>query len=313
MLRIGISGYNETAERFIATIENTHKVMLSGIHTESSVENAALAGTGLVVYNTFKELIQHSDLVLLLQQDTNALPQAEKVIKHGKHVYINDLKHFQDDYIGYLVNLSHEAGVKTFINFDLLYHPVVNELQRWLGDPQIIDVSLGRMEGSREDISGDRYLISAALLVKSLSRRIELPRLHAQKLHRDGLVGNPIQLRLEYPSGCLANVMLHGDAVPGHNRIKVYQTNGYTEADLDFGLIATQRYTDGPVPANTNNDALINVEAAPQPDAGLKHFINRLTTRNAEEDFISFSRLYDAVRSVSPVRQKMQGYGVSTQ
>jgi len=250
--------------------------------------------------------------VLLLQDDVNALPLAEKVIKHGRHVYVHQLRHFQDDYIGYLMRLSLEAGVRTFINFDLLYHPVVNELTRWLGDPQIIDVSLGRMEGSREDVHGDRYLVSAALLVKALSRRSDLPRLHAQTLHRAGAAGNPVQLRLEYPSGCLANVMLHGDAVPGHNRIKIYQSNGYMEADLDFGLITTQRYTDGPAPANPNTDALINVEAAPDEAAGLKHFLKRLT-QNGPVDYIEFGALYDATKAVAPVRQKLNRYGVSTQ
>ena len=314
MLRIGISGYNDTAECFLGSIDKTHGVTLSGIHTDVPIENAALAGTGLTVYNSFKELIENSDVIVWTNVDGNALTAAEKVIKHGKHIYIHHLQHFQDDYIGYLTRLSAEANVKTCINFELIYNPVVKKLQTLLGDTQIIDVSLGRMEGSNEDVTGDRYLIAAALLVKSLSNRTELPRLHAQTLHRLGSSGNPIQLRLEYPSGCLANVMLHGDAVPGHNRIRVYQGNGYTEADLDFGLISMQGYTDtnSTKSKQKNNDALINVDANPETDAGLKHFLHRLIF-DGPEDYINFSNLYDATKAVAPLRQKLQRYGVSVQ
>lgn len=314
MIRIGISGYNPITEQFLTTLESLEGVALLGIHTDVEIENVALAGTGLVAYNTFNDLVLNSDVVVLTQTETNALPLAEKVIKHGKHVYIHHLRHFQDDYIGYLVKLANEAAVKTCVHFDLMFHPVVNKLQTLLGDPQIIDVSLGRMEGSIEDVSGDRYLIAAALLVKSLSRRNEVPRVHAQSLQRTGTNGNPIQLRLEYTSGCLANVMLHGDAVPGHNRIRVYQGNGFVEADLDFGLISTQGYTDntGPMPGNPNSESLINIETLPQPDSGLRHFLNALL-QNRDENCINFSRLYDATKAIAPLRQKIKRYDLTVQ
>jgi hypothetical protein len=314
MLRIGISGYNDIAESIIGSINTTQGATLSGIHTDVPTENAALAGTGFTIYNSFKELIQNSDVIVWTNVEGNALPVAEKVIKHGKHIYIHHLQHFQDDYIGYLSRLSSEADVKTFINFELIYNPVVKKLQTLLGDPQIIDVSLGRMEGSSEDVTGDRYLVAASLLVKLLSRRTELPRLHVQTLHRLGSNGNPIQLRLEYPSGCLANVMLHGDAVPGHNRIRVYQGSGYTEADLDFGLISMQGYndTDSKKSKQKNTDALINVDANPETDAGLKHFLHRLIYQGPD-DYVTFDDLYDATKSVAPVRQKLRRYGVSVQ
>lgn len=311
-MRIGLAGYHPNIPLLLGEVRKTSGVQFQGFFSDNTIESTAVAALENVrVFSSLNDLLREVDAVIYCQTEPDGLRVAEKIIKYGRHLYIHNLSHFQPDYLQYLSNLAVEAEVFCLLNFDLLYHPVVSNLICQSINPQIVEISLGRLSDSTDNDSSERYLAAGSLLVKSLTKRSTKPRVQLQSLVRNGAHQAPLLLRMEYADNCTVNLMMHGDAVPGHNRIRIYEHHRLIEADMDFGLISIQQYTDEER-TSADSEMLINIEQLPDSAAALRHFI-QLISKQRVADYVSFSDLYQVLKWTESLRDRTSRMRITMQ
>ncbi len=231
MIRIGVLGFNPILTTCLQIIEEIPGFEATNCYSEFSLDAAVMEQHGLKKCNTLQELFNSADVILSLGAGKQQLRAVEKAIKYHKHIYVNDLNQFQTDYMRHLNNLCQETGVATMIQMAWMHHPITFGIVPHLNQPQRIELSFaGLLDMEKESLVEYNTLLNLNLLLYSLNNSYNT-RTSVQRITVSEQNSEALNLRFEYPHGCVADIMLDGVLQNNRRELKVYQKNTYLLAD----------------------------------------------------------------------------------
>lgn len=261
MIRIGILGYDPILNTLLQVISDIPGFTVSSFFTEYDHDALPIESCGLQRKASFNELLQDSDIIITLSSEQQQLRAVEKAIKYHKHIYVHRFNQFQTDYMQHLSKLCQETGVATMIHMEWMHHPITYGILPHLNQPQRIELHFdGLLDLNHDKLVAYPTLLNLTMLLYSLNNSYN----HRTSVHRIIVAeqnSEALNLRFEYPHGCVADLMLDGVVEHQRKELKIYQKNTYLQADFYNSRLTLHHITPKAKPKTAGaKENVVNVE-----------------------------------------------------
>lgn len=214
MIKLGIFGDQTTNPELLNQLKKMSEVEVAGMYFSGN----AVIPDGFTMLSSPTGLMDISDAILILSDKSISNDLVRLILRKSKHVYLKTIPNFHISEIKELIDLEKEAGTVTFIynpfNYIPYFDPFVNKYEK----PFLINLRTcfeGEVKPSHEML----------LLVTALNRVVQS---NYKKIDVFGLyeTGNRliVNLRVEYDNGCVINLTLSQEKLPGY--CDIFDQNG---------------------------------------------------------------------------------------
>lgn len=214
MIKLGIFGDQTTNPELLNQLKKMPEVEVAGMYFSGN----AVIPDGFTMLSSPTGLMDISDAILILSDKSISNDLVRLILRKSKHVYLKTIPNFHISEIKELIDLEKEAGTVTFIynpfNYIPYFDPFVNKYEK----PFLINLRTcfeGEVKPSHEML----------LLVTALNRVVQS---NYKKIDVFGLyeTGNRliVNLRVEYDNGCVINLTLSQEKLPGY--CDIFDQNG---------------------------------------------------------------------------------------
>lgn len=225
MIKLGIFGDQTIHPQLAKQLKRLPGVELSGAYFYGNSEVVA----GINELTSPNDLMDISDAILLLSDKSIGIDLIRQLLRKSKHVYLKSIPNFQFREIKELIDLEKEAGTGTFIYNPFNYIPYFNPAKHYYEKPFLINL--------RTSFEGDTIRASheMLLLLTALSR---VAQSNLKKLDVFGLseptVRLIISLRIEFNNGCVINLTISQEKLPGY--CEIFEPKGRTKFEFKSPL-----------------------------------------------------------------------------
>ncbi len=231
MIRIGVLGYDPILPICLQLIQELPGFEAVQGYSELSIEISLIEQCGLYCAQSTQDLFHQSDIILFLSKERQQLRLVEKAIKYHKHIYLYQFNQFQTDYMHHLNNLCQETGVATMVHLAWMHHPITYGILPHLTQPQRIEVNFeGLLDMEHDSLVEYSTLLNLSMLLYSLNNshnsRTSIQRITVAEQNSEAL-----NIRFEYPHGCVADIMLDSVIDSNNKELKIYQKHTYLQAN----------------------------------------------------------------------------------
>lgn len=186
------------------------EVELAGVYFSGN----ALVPSGFTEFASPNELMDISDAILFLSDKSISNDLIRLILRKSKHIYLKSIPNLHFREIKELIDLEKEAGIVTFIYNPFNYIPYLDPFSSNYEKPFLMNLRTC-FEG--EAIKPSHEML---LLVTALNRMVQS---NWKKLDVFGLLENEnrliLNLRIEYDNGCVINLTLSHEKLPGYCEI----------------------------------------------------------------------------------------------
>ena len=225
MIKLGIFGDQTIHPQLVKQLKKLAGIELAGAYFYGNSE----VPVGLNELSSPNELMDISDAILLLSDKSISIDLIRQILRKSKHVYLKAIPNFQIREIKELIDLEKEAGIATFIYNPFNYIPYFDPFSRKYEKPFLINL---RTSFEGETIKASHEML---LLVTALSR---VTQSNLKKLDVFGL-SEPtdrliISLRIEFDNGCVINLTISQEKLPGY--CEIFEPKGRTKFEFKAPL-----------------------------------------------------------------------------
>jgi predicted dehydrogenase len=235
MIQIGIAGANELSKKHIEKILEIKDFKLVGFydHDEQSSQQIA-SNYGLTRFESYSDLIQHTDAIDILSPVGTHYNYVSKAIKKCRHVFVDKVLSENLDEAKELANLAHEANIQLYVSRHERFHPNFQLLKKLLNNPLYIESSKFDphiFNLSNEDLVFDLLLNELELVLNIVKANVSKVRATGACMHSDRI--DFINVRLEFDNGCIYNMVGGSFKSEQRNKIRFFQKNKTYGFDLN--------------------------------------------------------------------------------
>jgi len=206
MIKLGIFGDQTTNDELLGQLKTIPEVEVVGLYFSGNATDP----DGFPVFSSPIGLMDVSDAILILSDKSISNDLVKLILRKSKHVYLKSVPSLHIKEIKELIDLEKEAGIVTFIYNPFNYNPYFDPFTNKYEKPFLINLRTC-FEG--EVIKSSHEML---LLVTALNRLVQS---NYKKLEVFGLqnVSNQlmISLRVEYENGCVINLTVSQEKLPG--------------------------------------------------------------------------------------------------
>ena len=206
MIKLGIFGDQTTNHELLGQLKTMSGVEIVGLYFSGNATDP----DGFPVFSSPIGLMDVSDAILILSDKSISNDLVKLILRKSKHVYLKSVPSLHIREIKELIDLEKEAGIVTFIYNPFNYNPYFDPFSNKYEKPFLINLRTC-FEG--EVIKSSHEML---LLVTALNRLVQS---NYKKLEVFGLqnVSNQlmISLRVEYENGCVINLTVSQEKLPG--------------------------------------------------------------------------------------------------
>jgi len=207
MIKLGIFGDQTTNPELLEQLRTLPGTEITGVYFSGN----ATAPSGFVELMSPIGLMDISDAILILSDKTISCELIRLILRKSKHMYLKTIPNLNIKEIKDLIDLEKEAGVVTFIYNPFCYIPHFDPFSNKFEKPLLINLRTC-LEGITIKPSHEMLLLVTALnrVVQSNYKNIEVFGMKESGIH---LVLN---LRIEYENGCVINLTISQEKIPGY-------------------------------------------------------------------------------------------------
>ncbi|MFA5328164.1 MAG: hypothetical protein WC384_10270 [Prolixibacteraceae bacterium] len=210
MIKLGIFGDQTTNPEVLGRLKKMPEIEPAGVYFSG---NANVPG-GFAEFASPNELMDRSDAILFLSDKSISNELVRLILRKSKHIYLKTIPNLQVREIKELIDLEKEAGIVTFIYNPFNYIAHFNPFSTHYEKPFLINLRTC-FEASTIKPSHELLLLVTALnrLVQSNCKKTDVFGL------REKGTNLILSLRIEYDNGCVINLTLSLEKVPGYCEI----------------------------------------------------------------------------------------------
>lgn len=278
MIKLGIFGDQTTNLELLEQLRKMPEVEVAGVY---------FSGNG-VVPDDFPELLSPvglmdvSDAILILSNKSISNDLIRLILRKSKHVYLKTIPFLHIREIKELIDLEKEAGIVTFIYNPFNYIPYLDPFITKYEKPFLINL---RTSFEGELIKPSYEML---LLVTALNRVVQS---NLKKLDVFGLCEPDhqliINLRIEYDNGCVINLTVSKEKLPGY--CEIFEQKKITEFEFQTPLYKLYPHLN-------------------QEYTAINHFIRLIQNQNKKAN--SFDNLLNGDRIVHEIREHLRFNGI---
>jgi predicted dehydrogenase len=220
-IHLKLSG--EIPELNVSAIYDIDKSVIIGLTYQKDV----------VICDSYAELLDLCDAVLIITPTPTHFELATKAIKKGKHVFIEKPATDNPDDTKTLINLAKEAGVMVQVGHVERFNPAFIAAKDYFENPSYIDIERLACYNSRgTDVSVvlDLMIHDIDLLLSTIKSKIR--KISATGTAIVSKTADWANVRIEFDNGCIANLSANRVALSNVRKMDVFQKNTFIKIDL---------------------------------------------------------------------------------
>ncbi len=278
MIKLGIFGDQTTNHELLGQLNTIPEVEIAGLYFSGNVQ----------LSNRFPEfsspigLMDISDAILILSDKSISNDLVKLILRKSKHVYLKSVPSLHIREIKELIDLEKEAGIVTFIYNPFNYNPYFDPFSNKYEKPFLINLRTC-FEGEVIKASHEMLLLVTALnrLAQSSYKKLEVFGLQETN---NQLV---INLRIEYENGCVINLTVSKEKLPGF--CEIFQNTKQIQFDIQTPLY-------------------IQYPQLNQEYTAISNFIRLIQNRDKKAN--SFDSLLNGVQIVHEIKEHLRFNGI---
>jgi len=278
MIKLGIFGDQTTNHELLGQLNTIPEVEVTGLYFSGNVEVADV----FPVFSSPIGLMDISDAILILSDKSISNDLVKLILRKSKHIYLKSVPSLHIREIKELIDLEKEAGIVTFIYNPFNYNPYFDPFSNKYEKPFLINLRTC-FEGEVVKASHEMLLLVTALnrLVQSNYKKLEVFGLHESN---NQLV---ISLRIEYNNGCVINLTVSQEKVPGF--CEIFQKSQRIQFEIQAPLY-------------------IQYPQLNQEYTAINNFIRLIQNRDKKAN--SFDSLLNGVQIVHEIKEHLRFNGI---
>jgi len=278
MIKLGIFGDQTTNHELLGQLNTIPEVEVTGLYFSGNVK----VSDGIPVFSSPIGLMDVSDAILILSDKSISNDLVKLILRKSKHVYLKSVPSLHIREIKELIDLEKEAGIVTFIYNPFNYNPYFDPFSNKYEKPFLINLRTC-FEGEVIKASHEMLLLVTALnrLVQSNYKKLEVFGLHESN---NQLV---ISLRIEYNNGCVINLTVSQEKIPGF--CEIFQKSKRIQFDIQTPLY-------------------IQYPQLNQEYTAINNFIRLVQNRDKKAN--SFDSLLNGVQIVHEIKEHLRFNGI---
>lgn len=278
MIKLGIFGDHTTNPELLDQLKKMPEVEIVGLYFSGN----AIVPDGFPVLSSPIGLMDVSDAILIQSDKSISNDLVKLILRKSKHIYLKSVPSLHIREIKELIDLEKEAGIVTFIYNPFNYNPYFDPFTKKYEKPFLINLRTC-FEGEVIKSSHEMLLLVTALnrLVQSNYKKLEVFGLQNES---NQLV---ISLRIEYNNGCVINLTVSQEKIPGF--CEIFQKTERIQFDIQTSLY-------------------IQYPQLNQEYTAISNFIRLIQNRDKKAN--SFDSLLNGVQIVHEIKEHLRFNGI---
>jgi len=278
MIKLGIFGDQTTNHELLGQLNTIPEVEVAGLYFSGN----AVVPDGFPMFSSPIGLMDVSDALLILSDKSISNDLVKLMLRKSKHIYLKSVPGLHIREIKELIDLEKEAGIVTFIYNPFNYNPYFDPFNNKYEKPFLINLRTC-FEGEVIKASHEMLLLVTALnrLVQSNYKKLEVFGL------QDSSSRLVINLRIEYNNGCVINLTVSQEKIPGF--CEIFQTKERIQFEIQAPLY-------------------IQYPQLNQEYTAISNFIRLI--QNGDKKANSFDSLLNGVQIVHEIKEHLRFNGI---
>ena len=278
MIKLGIFGDQTTNHELLGQLNTIPEVEVAGLYFSGN----AVVPDGFPMFSSPIGLMDVSDALLILSDKSISNDLVKLMLRKSKHIYLKSVPGLHIREIKELIDLEKEAGIVTFIYNPFNYNPYFDPFNNKYEKPFLINLRTC-FEGEVIKASHEMLLLVTALnrLVQSNYKKLEVFGL------QDSSSRLVINLRIEYNNGCVINLTVSQEKIPGS--CEIFQTKERIQFEIQAPLY-------------------IQYPQLNQEYTAISNFIRLI--QNGDKKANSFDSLLNGVQIVHEIKEHLRFNGI---
>lgn len=278
MIKLGIFGDQTTNPELLDQLKMIPEVEIIGLYFSGN----ASVPDGFPVLSSPIGLMDVSDAILILSDRSISNDLIKLILRKSKHIYLKSVPSVHIREIKELIDLEKEAGIVTFIYNPFNYNPYFDPFTKKYEKPFLINLRTC-FEGEVIKASHEMLLLITALnrLAQSSYKKLEVFGLQETN---NQLV---INLRIEYNNGCVVNLTVSQEKIPGF--CEIFQKSERIQFDIQTSLYIEYPHLN-------------------QEYTAISNFIRLIQNRDKKAN--SFDSLLNGVQIVHEIKEHLRFNGI---
>ena len=274
MLKLGIFGDQSTHPEPLKRLKTIAESEVAGIYLSGN----AIPPDGFVSFSSPIELMDTSDAIMILSDKSISNELIKLILRKSKHMFLKSIPNLTVREIKELIDLSKEAGIVTFIYNPFNYLPFLDPFRENYEKPHLINLRTC-FEGTLLKPSHEMLL-----LVTALNQMVQS---NYKKLDVIGLKNSgkqiTINLRIEYDNGCIINLTISEEKLPGN--CEIFSSEGTSRFEFQTPLH-------------------ISYPQLNQEHAAIDHFVKLIQNQDKRSD--AFDNFLNGFQIVHEIRKSLR-------
>jgi len=138
-MKIGIVGYSQDTLDLLKLNKKSLKLKVVGIYTRNKQEFIS-PKDNIKYYSDFNKLLDNSDVIFFIDNDSDFLDLATKSIQQSKHIFIYNINNLTKENTNSLFKLSSEAKTNIQIKKTSFFNPIFQNSRKHIDNPKLIEI-----------------------------------------------------------------------------------------------------------------------------------------------------------------------------
>lgn len=213
----------EIPEFNVSAVYDIDKTVLSNLAYQNN----------LIISESYDELLNHCEAVLIITPTPTHFDIAARAIKHGKHVFIEKPATDNPDDTKKLILLAKEAGVIVQVGHVERFNPAFIAAKDFIQNPIQIDIqrlACYNQRGTDVSVVLDLMIHDIDLVLTTVKSKIR--KILASGAPIVSKTADFAHARIEFENGCIANLTSNRIAMQNTRQMAVFQKNTFINIDL---------------------------------------------------------------------------------
>ncbi|EDM43253.1 oxidoreductase, Gfo/Idh/MocA family protein [unidentified eubacterium SCB49] len=248
MLKAGVLGAGHLGKIHLKLLKQSSKYELVGFYdVDSEAAKAIEAEFGYKRFDTIESLIDACDMVDVVTPTIYHFECAEKVVKAGKHLFIEKpITHTAEEAIK-LRDLAKKHGVRGQVGHVERFNPAFMAVNHMIDKPMFIEAHrLAEFNPRGTDVS-----VVLDLMIHDLDAILSVVNSEVKHVHASGVsviseTPDIANARIEFENGCVANLTASRISMKQMRKARFFQKDAYISVDFLEKKCEVVRMKDAP-------------------------------------------------------------------
>lgn len=234
MLNAGVIGAGHLGKIHLKLLKQSEQYNLVGFYDSDSTQRQKIVEEfGYKAFESVESLIQACDMVDVVTPTLYHFDTAKKVIKAGKHLFIEKPITQTIEEADQLIELAAKNGVKGQVGHVERFNPAFMAVNHMIDNPMFIETHrLAEFNPRGTDVS-----VVLDLMIHDIDAILSVVRSKVKSIHASGVsviseTPDIANARIEFTNGCVANLTASRISLKNMRKSRFFQRDAYISVDF---------------------------------------------------------------------------------